>query len=355
MQFTIEQRIVNFKKYYNRINERPLLGFFLDSEYPLRRYPASASLPEDRPLQPDDFICEDYLADNERLFSLHEEAGGDFIWAASAFWGIPWLEVMLGCDVFADHQTGSIHAKAPNAITVFEFDPGNEWAQKVVQFLHTFAQDSNGGYPLAGTRMRGIADLLAAVFGNELFIYKLMEEPDQIKQLCERLTDFWVEFGKFQLEQIPLFHGGVGSFYYNMWAPPGSLWHQEDAASLLNPGLYREFIEPCDRKIAQSFGGCFMHMHPTGFYPYKQLLDASMTVLELHIDAGGPSAEQLFDVHKEILAHKPMLIWGDICDEDLEWMFLNLPGRGLAVQKVVKNVQEAEHVWSKSERLWNRR
>lgn len=354
MHFTIEQRIANLTRYYNRVNERPLLGFFLDSEYPLRRYRASASLPEERPLRPDDFVCADYLPDNERLFNLHEEAGGDFIWAASAFWGIPWLEVMLGCEAFADHGSGSIHTRIPNAPCVLEFDSDNAWARKAKEFLTEFSRHASGRYPLAVTRMRGIADLLAAMLGNEAFILNFMQEPDQVKRLCERLTDHWIAFGKFQLEQIPLFHGGVGSFYYNMWAPVGSLWHQEDAVALLNPGIYRKFIEPCDRRIAQSFGGCFMHMHPTGFYPYRQLLDASMTILELHIDAGGPSAEQLFDVHKEILAHKPMLIWGDIGDEDLEWIFLNLPRQGLAVQKVVKNAQEAEYVWNMSERLWNR-
>ena len=38
-----------------------------------------------------------------------------------------------------------------------------------------------------------------------------------------------------QIERIPDFHGGVGSFYYNAWAPKGTIWHQEDAAALLSP------------------------------------------------------------------------------------------------------------------------
>ena len=48
-----------------------------------------------------------------------EEAGGDFIWAASSFWGIPWIEAALGCDIFASHETGSIHAETPA-----DFKPG---------------------------------------------------------------------------------------------------------------------------------------------------------------------------------------------------------------------------------------
>ena len=86
---SIEERVALFRQYYAKENERPLLGFFCGSEYPLHRYPASRSLPEDRPLTPDDFLIEPYLDDCDALFEHHEACGGDFIWAGSAFWGIP--------------------------------------------------------------------------------------------------------------------------------------------------------------------------------------------------------------------------------------------------------------------------
>ena len=63
MQFSIEQRVANFKSYYKRQNSRPLLGFSIGSEYPIPRYRASQKLPVDRALLPEDFICQDYLAD----------------------------------------------------------------------------------------------------------------------------------------------------------------------------------------------------------------------------------------------------------------------------------------------------
>ena len=111
--FPIEERVARFRRFYQRANERPLLGFFVGSDYPLRRYRASEALPSDRPLAPEDFTVAPYLDDCDRLFDLHEACGGDFIWSASAFWGIPWLEAALGCPIFADHATGSIHAQRP--------------------------------------------------------------------------------------------------------------------------------------------------------------------------------------------------------------------------------------------------
>ena len=115
--FPLEERVARFRSFYQRANERPLLGFFVGSEYPLRRYRASDSLPSDRPLAPEDFAVGPYLDDCERLFNLHEACGGDFIWSAGAFWGIPWLEAAL--EIYraacrAHKKSAGMHIIRPN-------------------------------------------------------------------------------------------------------------------------------------------------------------------------------------------------------------------------------------------------
>ncbi|MCK6490885.1 MAG: hypothetical protein L6R48_21750 [Planctomycetes bacterium] len=106
-QTSISERVTRFQAFHRRANPRPLLGFFRGSEYPLFRYPFSARLPAGRPLQPEDFDVEAFAGDCERLFLEHEACGGEFIYAASAFWGIPWLEAALGCAIVADHGSGT--------------------------------------------------------------------------------------------------------------------------------------------------------------------------------------------------------------------------------------------------------
>ncbi len=350
MKFSIEQRVEQFKKYYARQNERPLFGFFLGSEYPLHRYPASKALPDKQLLKPSDFNPADYVNDCHELFRCHEEAGGDFIWAASAFWAIPWVEVALGCPIISDISTGSIHAEKPENFspdTLPGFDPDSPWLKLMDDFLATFAQASSGTWPLATTRMRGIADLLAALYGNDVFIMKFFEAPDEIKAVCEKLTDFWIEMAKFQFDRIPDFHGGIGSFYYNMWAPSKTVWHQEDAVALLSPDIYREFIEPCDRRIVQELKNCIMHLHPTGYIPVDPLIDMKMTAIEMHVDEGGKTGRELNEYHVKILAERPLLIWGQLSDDDLDYIFSELPCKGLAVQTVVETPEKAHRLWEK--------
>lgn len=349
-QTPIADRVAHFRAFHARANTRPLFGFFKGSEYPLPRYPFSRSLPEGRPLAPGDFDVNAFAADSERLFEEHEACGGDFIYSASAFWGIPWLEAMLGCPLFANHQTGSLHAEPPPGFdpdTLPTFDPDAPWPRLMGDMLAALAARSAGRFPLATTRMRGVADLLAALYGGDAFVFALLDQPDEVLRTAQRVTDLFIACGLFQLDRMPLFHGGVGSFYYHAWMPPGTVWHQEDAAALLSPSLYREVIEPFDRQIVAAFPHVVMHQHSTGFVPTDAYLDMGMRVLELHIDSGGPSAEALFERHLAILRERPLIIWGDIPSADLDWLFAKLPPQGLAIITVVENPEQARELWSK--------
>lgn len=345
----IEDRVERFRRFYVRANDRPLFGFYVGSEYPLLRYSAARSLPGGRPLTPEDVDVGPYLHDCDRLYAEHEACGGDFIWSATAYWGIPWLEAAVGCPIIADHGTGSIRSEPPVGFngpdSVPQFDASAPWMRKLVEFIDRLAVRSAGRWPIGTTRMRGIADLLSALYGGAGFIYAMMDRPDEIIEIGRRLTDFWIACGRMQLEHVPPFHGGVGSFYYHIWAPVGTIWHQEDAAALLSPGLYDRFIRRHDQRIAESFAGCIMHQHPTAFVPTDSYIDMPFTALELHVDEGGPDVAALEPVHRRILARKPLLIWGHLGDNDLDRIFTRLPMEGLAVMTCVDGPEQAGRLW----------
>jgi hypothetical protein len=348
----IKVRVEQFKSFYLKENERPLFGFFRGSEYPVHRYKAARSIPEKVNLTPDHFPVIAYMDDFDSLFESHEECGGDFIWSSSIFWGIPWVEAALGCPIrLSSHSSGSIHAEPIPGFKghgdIPEFKLNDPWNKLAIEFLERTVERSNGRYPLATTRMRGISDLLSLLYGGENLIYTMLENPDEVMRTAEKLTDFWIQFGKMQLDRIPEFHGGIGSFYYNAWAPKGTIWHQEDAAALLSPDLYDAFIREWDEKIVDSFQGCIMHQHSNGYFPYEYYVDMGFTALELHIDNGGPTAESLQHVYEKIMKHKPLIIWGEIPESDLNWIFNNLNPKGLAIITVVNGPEEAERLWKR--------
>jgi 5-methyltetrahydrofolate--homocysteine methyltransferase len=350
-RLSVEQRVQGFKRFFAMDNsEGPLVGFFRETYYPLKRYRTESFLPGGR-LTPDSIDVEAFLPEYERLFRLHDETAGDFIWSAAAFWGIPWMEAMAGCTVVADHETGSSRSEKPECQPrleqIPEFDTNDPWVQKALEFLGALDRRSRGRYPLATTLMRGISDLLAALYGNPDFLFALMDRPVEMRPVVDKLTELWIKFARAQLDRIPQFHGGTGSFYYAVWLSGKGVWLQEDASALMSPELFEQFIAPAIHRIAGNFDTSVIHLHPSTYIPVEHLVRTPLDAVELHIDFGGPRAEELYPYYRRILDHKPLIIWGDLTPEDLDFVARKLDRRALALLPVVDSRQQAEEIWSR--------
>ena len=351
MPIPLDERLQRMAAWLRRENDRPLIGFTLGSYYPLRRYPqAAARLPEG-PVTPADICVEDYLADTEHLYSLHEAAGGDMLFSAAPFLGLPWLEASLGCGVIADHSTGSTRSTPPPGFAacrrVPDFDPSNPWVRKLIEFIPALERQAAGRYPVGVTLMRGISDLLSALYGGD-FALRLLDDPDQAADIIDGLTRYWIAFGRHLLAHLPRFHGGTGAFSYCLWLPGEQIWLQEDAVALMSPRLYERFIYPADCRIGEAFEHTVIHLHPTRYIPSRLLAASPISALELHIDHDGPRAAALLDHYQTMLAAKPLFVWGDISDGDLECLLTRLPHRGLAINVVVPDVAAAQRVWTRA-------
>jgi hypothetical protein len=338
VRIPLSERIDRLNRWLERRNERPLVGFTMGLYYPLHRYRKGARRIPDGVVQPADIHVADYLDDSDALFEMHEAAGGDLIWSAAPFWGLPWMEASLGCGVVADHTVGSTRSTPPPGFArnpvVPEFSEENPWVAKMLEFIPALVERSAGRYPVGVTLMRGVADLLSALYGGEGFVLRMFDEPDEVHAVAAALTRYWIAFGRRLLERLPLFHGGTGSFMFSLWCPGKTIWTQEDAAALLSPALYEQFIYPADCEIARAFERTVMHLHPARFIPIPQLMAAKTEVIELHIDHDGPRAATLESHYRTVLAAKPLLIWGDLTEADLEFVLTRLPVEGLAVNIV---------------------
>ena len=348
MQIPLPERLERLKKWVRRENDRALLGFTLGSYYPLPRYPRGSSRLPEGAVRPEDLIVENYLEDTEELFRLHEEAGGDLVFSAAPFMGMPWLEASLRCGVIADHGSGSTRSKPPAGFALHpvppKFNQDNPWVAKLLEFIPALERQSGGRYPVGVTLMRGVSDLLSALYGSEAFVLRMHDEPDEVRRVVDALTEYWIAFGRCLLERLPRFHGGTGSFMFGLWCPGELIWLQEDAVALLSPRLYEEFIYTADCRIAREFEHTVMHLHPARYIPSKLLVKTDLAAVEIHIDHDGPRAETLGEHYRTILESKPLFLWGDLTEADLEFVFTRLPQRGLAVNVVVESVEEAQEV-----------
>ncbi len=359
MSTPVEERVAGLQAWFERRNERPLIGFSPGTYYFLRRYPKGGRGIPEGAVVPEDIVPTAFLDDNDDLFRLHEETGGDLIWSAAPFEGVPWVEAALGCGVVADHAAGSMRATPPPSFAgnphIPRFSTSNPWVERLLACIPPLVERSAGRYPVGATLMRGVSDALAALFGGQEFVLRLHDDPDTMHGLIEEVTEFWIEFGRAVLDRLPLFRGGTGGYLYSLLCPGKTIWLQEDAVALLSPALYERFIYPADRRIIAAFENTAIHLHPSRYIPTRPLLDAGIGVMELHVDHQGPTAEQLAPHYRAILSEKPLLIWGELTDADLCFILNELPAAGLAVNVMVDSPARSRAIWESAMDAWNRR
>ena len=132
-------------------------------------------------LQPDDVHFDAFRDDYETLYRVHREAEDDFFYIGSAYWGIPWLEAILGCAVHAGETSCWAEMCSVNrtgdAGPCFEL-ADNAWFQCLVRFTQDLLQFAAGRFPVCAPLLRGPGDAACALCGPEAVAMALVDgEP----------------------------------------------------------------------------------------------------------------------------------------------------------------------------------
>jgi len=90
-----------------------------------------------------------------------------------------------------------------------------------------------------------------------------------------------------------------------------------------------------------------MHLHPARFLPVSYLVKSEVSVIELHIVQGGPTAEKPDSTHLPAQEHKPLVVWGAISKGDFAFMLSHLPPNGLLMIVAVSSLEEARSLWNR--------
>jgi hypothetical protein len=335
--------------------ERPLVGFWTGGYYPSEQFTkGTARWHEGCELVPSDVRFSSFATDYERLYQLHQELEDDGCFVASPYWGIPWLEAIMGCRVFSGRETAWAHSFLDIAETAvphsFDLD-SNPWWQSLLDFMHELIAYSANRFPVCAPLLRGPGDTLSAMLGPMSYALAFFDTPAQVR--------FWLEYvSKVRLEiihrlgrLIPAWHGmfAAGGYPSRLLASRPIAYHQEDSSALLNPRLFTEFLLPCQRQQCMATPLNFIHLHSANLYPVDVLINEPLfNVLEINIDHSGvaPPLPAFIPLLKKIqMARKPLLLWGRISQSDVLLLQSELSPIGLSLQPMVESTEEAQSFW----------
>lgn len=331
--------------------DRPLLGIWVGDYYFTTNYPHGVSRWQPgESILPDRVTFEQFIPDYLALADLHERLGDDFFYVGSAYPGVPWMEAIMGCPVYAEHTSAWT---APILETYAQLDAlrtpldASPWFRQLMAITAALVEWADGRFPVNPPLLRGPADTAAALRGAERFVLDFADQPEQVQQLLALCTERRRQVVAAIRQITQPFHGGwaAGGYPSRLWAPGATvLYNQEDAAAILSPRIFRQVLQPLEAAIASDADVAFMHLHSGCLYPARILLDdASYAVIQVNYDHAGtsPRLEAILPVLRDVIARKPLLLWGEFTMDEMGLLLDELGPSGLSLQPVVSTESQA--------------
>ena len=375
---------------------RPLVACWVGGYYPAEQFPRGVSnWPVSARLQPEQVSFAPFEEDYEALHRAHRDCDDDFFYVGSAYWGIPWLEAILGCPVSVaeancraeacseaaekwsgrsstgvspmrsgepEDSISCAEEETPHPLTsppasawggepgdlpegpVFDLDD-NPWLDALIRFTQDLVAFADGRFPVCPPLLRGPGDAACAMLGGTNFVTEMLDEPENMKRLLAHCGEVRIEVLRRLAGVIPDWKGthAAGGYPSKLWCRRPVAYHQEDCAALLSPNLFREFILPEARRACTATDVNFIHLHSACLYPVDILLeDRCFDVLEINIDlaGAGPAVPDLIPTLQKIqAAGMPLLLWGECSPDDWGLICRRLDPVGLSLQPMVRSPQ----------------
>jgi hypothetical protein len=328
---------------------RPLIGFTTRGWFPMDEYAATRAWPMNGYLAPEMVVPADFLKDEERLLREGEVLDDDIIrgdMPAAAV--VPWLSGMLGgrLRILPGNVLGEDRSCSWEEMERLDLDQENSWFKKYVEFALALVKHAQGRYPVSHGALTGPCDILGELRGHTQSILDIMEEPERTARFLWRAAHIFEAITDEIWKRLPLWHGGFYDGMYQLWAPGPIMRLQEDASGLYSPALYRKFLQPLDRYLAESRPNVFIHLHSTSMFILDAFLEVeALRCFEINNDAIGPPLAEMLPYFRMVqAANRSLLIRGALTPDDARLLIDSLDPRGLYLLVVVKDVREAERL-----------
>jgi len=347
---TIEQKIGLHNRFWMRKKmEKVLVSFRLTNDFFFSTHFKAAKdlLIEGEKITPDMLDVDAFLNDYERMYQEISSIGQDAFWVAEPFIGIPWMEAILGCEIYATKNSfvSKPWVKSLEETEKIEFNTENKWFKKYMEFIEKLEILSRGRFPIGQSIMRGPSDMVGAIFGQIELVYNLADKPEEMKALFFKVTDIFLDVIKYQYNVISEFHGGYSMGFYHIWSPGKCIWYQEDTSAILSPNLYRIFLKEPNVRICKNYKFTAIHLHPSSFFILDDLLQIdNLKIIQITKDIGGPTISEMLPQFKKVLESKILVIWGALDLVDLELIKEGLLNKGLFLSIVTPSIEEAKEM-----------
>ncbi len=197
----------------------------------------------------------------------------------------PWWWMNFGPGIMAGFLGAEVHSVTEPSETVWfstsdeveltdldlRFDPGNVWWQRVQAITQAAAERWEGLVAVGHTDLGGNLDILASFRGTQRLLFDLIDQPEQVERLVERITELWLRYYDEQDAVIrPPCRGTT--CWTPIWSPGKTYMLQCDFSYMISPAMFERFVMPDLLACCDHLDHGFYHLDGKGEIPHLDLL-----------------------------------------------------------------------------------
>ena len=154
-----QELICRCRVFWNREQvDKPMIGYLYNRRTPLSSLTDSRN---EEYLRAEDITIETFLSDCEQRYRAGRKIGGDAVFVACPYTGMPWLEAIMGCRIKSENGVGWAEPldsdwKGYNEGSV-PWDNG--WHRAMTDQTAEAIRFSHGKYPVGPPHLRGPGDV----------------------------------------------------------------------------------------------------------------------------------------------------------------------------------------------------
>ncbi|MFO7870453.1 MAG: uroporphyrinogen decarboxylase family protein [Kiritimatiellia bacterium] len=183
--------------------------------------------------------------------------------------------------------------------TILNFDPDGFYYRKTIELTRAFREAGKGRFITGIQEWLSPGDILSAARGPEQLCVDLMDCPERITSLCDRLSRALLPIYE-TFYRMARDAGEPASTWLNLISDGRYMVIQNDVSSLLSPAMFDEFLLPYTRRECEYLDHSMYHLD--GLQALKDL-DRLLEIPELNAVQWGPPPQH-WDWHEWIDVYK---------------------------------------------------
>jgi hypothetical protein len=207
--------------------------------------------------------------------------------AATRWYGdaCPSWWVNLGPGIMAGFMGSDVHSVLEPSETVWfsvageidiqsldlAYDPGNLWWKRAADLTRAMVEGWEDRLAVGHTDLGGNLDVLASFCSTEGLLLSLIDHPEDVERLVQRITELWIQYYD-ALDAIirPTCRGTT--CWAPIWSTGKAYMLQCDFSYMISPAMFERFVLPDLSACCAHLDHGFYHLDGKGQIPHLDLL-----------------------------------------------------------------------------------